>query len=58
MKEILWLLVFIIEKLNLFKHLTQYLNVDDILNIKNPYFDDMVRSCYPPVIQFKKNECV
>ena len=43
-----------LSKLKLLKHLTQHLDLDDLLNIDNPYFEVMVNRIYPPELQLHK----
>ena len=40
------------EIIEAFKSTSRY--VDDLLNIDNPYFESMVKSIYPPELQFNK----
>ena len=41
------------EIIEAFKSTSRYL--DDLLNIGNPYFEDMVHRIYPPELQLKQS---
>ena len=40
----------------LLRHSTQLLDLDDLLNIDNPYFEGMVNQIYPPELQLNGNQ--
>ena len=54
MKEISWRLFLTLNKLKLLKHLNLHLEIFDLLNIDNPYFEGMVNRIYPPELQLNK----
>ena len=42
------------EIIQTFNSTSGYLDVDDLLNIDNPYFEGMVNRIYPPELPFNK----
>ena len=56
-KEILWILLTLTKQadvIDVFNLTSRYL--DDLLNIDNSYFEDMINQIYPPELQLKNSQ--